>query len=68
MPSVQYVHFLALPSTEPAPTTHFSAPVEGIFEGHNLQELDPAYRIELSMPLSAVVGVQEAACAVGDCR
>ena len=64
MPSVQYVHFLAMPTT----TTTPSPAVEGIFEGHNLQELDPQYRIELSMPLGAVVDLRDAACAVGDCR
>lgn len=64
VPSVQYVHFLAMPTT----TTTPSPAVEGIFEGHNLQELDPQYRIELSMPLGAVVDLRDAACAVGDCR
>lgn len=64
VPSVQYVHFLAMPTS----TATQSPAMEGIFEGHNLQELDPQYRIEVSMPLGAVVDLRDAACAVGDCR
>lgn len=66
---MQYVHFLAVSSNPRVdPTASGANPSESIFEGHNLQELDPAFRVELSIPLSAVMSVQEAACPIGDCR
>ena len=71
---VQHIPFIAVPVSSPSnnnnqdPSSEGIRAEAGIFEGHELQELAPSYKIQLLLALQEAVSFQEASCPIGECR
>jgi hypothetical protein len=69
VPAVHYVPFIAAPAPGGELNNGLFPHLEAkIFEGHDLQELSPSYKVQLLLALQEVEEFRSAACPVGDCR